>query len=180
MTSLKKNFNITGIAIFLVTFIVFFMSAERVGSLWDCGEFILGAYKLQVVHPPGAPVFLLVGRMFSWVATIISDNPSDIAFAVNLMSGMCTSIAAVFAGWITMMFGKIGMVGREGTTDEGQNIALALGGLASGLATAFASSIWFSAVEGEVYAMSTMFTAMTQVAGVEYFCSRPFYWCSLA
>jgi len=145
------------------------MSAERVGSLWDCGEFVLGAYKLQVVHPPGAPIFLLIGRMFTWVATIISDNPSDIAFAVNLMSGISTSLAAVFAGWITMMFGKIGMVGREGETDEGQNIVLALGGLATGLATAFASSIWFSAVEGEVYAMSTMFTAMTYWAAVKWY-----------
>jgi len=169
MTSLKKNFNITGIAIFLITFIVFFMSAERVGSLWDCGEFVLGAYKLQVVHPPGAPIFLLVGRMFTWVATLVSDTPSDIAFAVNLMSGICTSLAAVFAGWVTMMFGKIGMVGRDGTTDEGQNIALSLGGLATGLATAFASSIWFSAVEGEVYAMSTMFTAMTYWAAVKWY-----------
>ena len=169
MTSLKKNFNITGIAIFLITFIVFFMSAERVGSLWDCGEFILGAYKLQVVHPPGAPIFLLIGRMFTWVATIVSDDPADIAFAVNLMSGISTSLAAVFAGWITMMFGKIGMVGKDGTTDEGQNIALALGGLATGLATAFASSIWFSAVEGEVYAMSTMFTAMTFWAAVKWY-----------
>jgi hypothetical protein len=169
MISLKKNFNITGIAIFLITFIVFFMSAERVGSLWDCGEFILGAYKLQVVHPPGAPIFLLIGRMFTWVATIFSDTPSDIAFAVNLMSGISTSLAAVFAGWITMMFGKIGMVGRDGSTDEGQNIALALGGLATGLSTAFASSIWFSAVEGEVYAMSTMFTAMTYWAAVKWY-----------
>jgi len=169
MTSLKKNFNITGIAVFLITFIVFFMSAERVGSLWDCGEFILGAHKLQVVHPPGAPLFLLIGRMFAWVATIVSDNPSDIAFAVNLMSGISTSLAAVFAAWITMMFGKIGMVGREGKTSDGQNVALALGGLATGLSTAFASSIWFSAVEGEVYAMSTMFTAMTYWAAVKWY-----------
>ncbi|MEM9548342.1 MAG: DUF2723 domain-containing protein [Bacteroidota bacterium] len=169
MTSLKKNFNIAGIAIFLITFIVFFMSAERVGSLWDCGEFILGAYKLQVVHPPGAPFFLLMGRMFTWVATLVSDNPSDIAFAVNLMSGICTSIAAVLAGWITMMFGKIGMVGKEGTTSEGQNIALTLGGIAAGLSVAFASSIWFSAVEGEVYAMSGMFTALTYWSAVKWY-----------
>ncbi len=169
MTSLKKYFNITGIAIFLITFIVFFMSAERVGSLWDCGEFVLGAYKLQVVHPPGAPIFLLIGRMFTWLATIFSDTPSDIAFAINIMSGMATSVAAVFAGWITMMFGKIGLVGRSGDTDEGQNIALSFAGLTTGLATAFASSIWFSAVEGEVYAMSTMFTALTYWAAVKWY-----------
>ena len=169
MTSLKKYFNITGIAIFLITFIVFFMSAERVGSLWDCGEFVLGAYKLQVVHPPGAPIFLLIGRMFTWLATVFSDTPSDIAFAINIMSGIATSLAAVFAGWVTMMFGKIGLVGRDGDTDEGQNIALSFAGLTTGLATAFASSIWFSAVEGEVYAMSTMFTALTYWAAVKWY-----------
>lgn len=169
MTSLKKYFNITGIAIFLITFIVFFLSAERVGSLWDCGEFVLGAYKLQVVHPPGAPTFLLIGRIFTWLATVFSDTPSDIAFAINLMSGMATSLAAVFAGWITMMFGKIGLVGKDGDTDEGQNIALSFAGLTTGLATAFASSIWFSAVEGEVYAMSTMFTALTFWAAVKWY-----------
>ncbi len=169
MTTLKKNFTTTGIAIFLITFIIFFMSAERVGSLWDCGEFILGAYKLQVVHPPGAPLFLLIGRMFTWVATVLSDNPSDIAFAVNLMSGIATSLTAVFAGWITMMFGKMSMVGMHGKTEKGQNVVLSLGGLSAGLATAFASSIWFSAVEGEVYAMSTMFTAMTYWAAVKWY-----------
>ncbi len=145
------------------------MSAERVGSLWDCGEFVLGAYKLQVVHPPGAPIFLLIGRMFTWLATVFSDTPSDIAFAINIMSGIATSLAAVFAGWVTMMFGKIGLVGRDGDTDEGQNIALAFAGLTTGLATAFASSIWFSAVEGEVYAMSTMFTALTYWAAVKWY-----------
>lgn len=169
MTSLKKYFKLTGIAIFLITFVVFFMSVERVGSLWDCGEFILGAYKLQVVHPPGAPIFLLIGRLFTWLATVFSDNPSDIAFAVNLMSGISTSLAAVFAGMVTMMFGKIGLVGRDADTDEGQNIALSLAGLVAGLSTAFASSIWFSAVEGEVYAMSTMFTALTYWAAVKWY-----------
>ena len=145
------------------------MSAERVGSLWDCGEFILGAYKLQVVHPPGAPLFILIGRLFTWVASIFSDNPSAIAFSINIMSGMSTALAAVFAGWITMMFGKVAMVGRSGETSEGQNIALSLGGLVSGLTGAFAASVWFSAVEGEVYAMSTMFSALTYWAAVKWY-----------
>ncbi len=169
MTSLKKYFSITGIAIFLITFTVYFMTAERVGSLWDCGEFILGAYKLQVVHPPGAPIFLLIGRLFTWVATVVSDTPSDIAFSINLMSGMATSLAAMFAGWITMMFGKIALVGRKNTTSNSQNIALSFSGLVAGLSTAFASSVWFSAVEGEVYAMSTMFTAFTYWAAVKWY-----------
>ena len=84
----RKQSNIAGWLVFALSFLVYFMSAERSGSLWDCGEFILGATKLQVVHPPGAPFFLLVGRLFAWVGSLFSDNPSTPAFAVNLMSGM--------------------------------------------------------------------------------------------
>jgi len=142
---------------------------EPTGSLWDCGEFILGAYKLQVVHPPGAGLFVVVGRMFAWMGELFSDNPSDIAFAVNLMSALCTSVAAMMITWITIMFGKLALVGRETDTTVGQNIALAFAGVSAGLATAFASSIWFSAVEGEVYAMSTMFTAVTVWSATKYY-----------
>lgn len=169
MQSLKKVANITGLLVFLITLVVFYHSAERTGSLWDCGEFVLGAYKLQVVHPPGAGLFLIIGRLFAWVATLISDNPSDIAFAINLMSGICTSVAAVMIAWITIMFGKLTLAGRTEATSPAQNLALGLAGLAAGLATAFSTSIWFSAVEGEVYAMSTMFTAITLWAGTKYY-----------
>ena len=95
MGSFKRISNIIGWVVFAIALTVYFFSAERTGSLWDCGEFILGAYKLQVVHPPGAPLFLLIGRMFTWVAELISDNPEDIAFAVNLMSSLCTAFAAI-------------------------------------------------------------------------------------
>ena len=169
MLSYRKQHLYTGLLIFLITFIVFILSVERTGSLWDCGEFILGAYKLQVVHPPGAALYLLIGRMFAGVASIFSDNPSDIAFAVNLMSGMLTSFTAVMAGWITMIFGKIALVGREGEVDQSGQYALMGAGLVAGLATAFSSSIWFSAVEGEVYAMSTFFTALTFWAAVKWY-----------
>ncbi len=70
-TSSKKIFKWTGIAVFLITAIVFYFSVERTGSLWDCGEFIAGAAKLEVVHPPGAPLFLLIGRMFTVVAEVV-------------------------------------------------------------------------------------------------------------
>jgi len=153
----------------MISFIVYYHSVERTGSLWDCGEFILGAYKLQVVHPPGAGLFVLIGRMFAWLATIFSDDPADIAFAVNLMSALCTSIAATMIAWVTIMFGKLALVGRSTETTQSQNIALALAGLAAGLSTAFSTSIWFSAVEGEVYAMSTMFTSITVWAATKYY-----------
>lgn len=169
MQSLKKFSNISGLLVFLISFIVYYHSVERTGSLWDCGEFILGAYKLQVVHPPGAGLFVLIGRMFAWLATIISDDPADIAFAVNLMSALCTSIAATMIAWVTIIFGKLALVGRSSETTQGQNIALAFAGLVAGLSTAFSTSIWFSAVEGEVYAMSTMFTSITIWAATKYY-----------
>lgn len=169
LPSMKNMHRLTGWLVFAITAFVFYLSAERTGSLWDCGEFILGAHKLQVVHPPGAPLFVLIGRLFTWVAELFSDNPEDIAFAVNMMSGISTAFAATFIAWVTILLGRMALVGREGDTDAGQDLALAGGGLVAGLATAFATSIWFSAVEGEVYAMSTMFTALTLWAVVKWY-----------
>ncbi len=169
MTSNKRLYNIAGWVVFAIAMLVYFFSVERTGSLWDCGEFITGAHKLQVVHPPGAPLFILVGRMFTFVAEIFSDNPEDIAFSVNLMSGACTAIAAMLICWITVMLGRLTLVGRDGEEDGGQAITLAGSGIVAGLCTAFASSIWFSAVEGEVYAMSTFFTVLTFWAVIKWY-----------
>ena len=165
----KKVLNIAGWTVFAIAFIVYFLSAERTGSLWDCGEFILGAYKLQVVHPPGAPLFLIVGRLFTWFAELFSSNPENIAFAVNIMSGICSAFAAMFVCWITMRLGKLTILDREETENQAESIALAGSGIVAGLATAFATSIWFSAVEGEVYAMSTFFTALTLWAMIKWY-----------
>lgn len=169
MGSMQRLQTIAGWLVFAVALTVYFFSAERTGSLWDCGEFILGAYKLQVVHPPGAPLFVLIGRLFTWVAEIVSDNPEDIAFSVNLMSSICTAFTAMFICWVTIMLGKLALVGRENETSSGQAIALAGAGVVGGLATAFCTSIWFSAVEGEVYAMSTFFTAFTLWSMIKWY-----------
>ncbi len=169
MDNLNKVSRLAGIITFLISFIVYFFSAESTGSLWDCGEFILAAYKLEVVHPPGAPLFMLVGRMFTWFADIFSSNPTHIAFAVNLMSGMFSALTAMLVTWITIMYGKLALVGRENKTSLSDNVALGGAGLVAGLATAFCTSIWFSAVEGEVYAMSTFFTALTFSAATKWY-----------
>ncbi|NNE28135.1 MAG: DUF2723 domain-containing protein [Saprospiraceae bacterium] len=165
----KKAINWTGLAVLLITAIVFYFSAERTGSLWDCGEFIAGAYKLEVVHPPGAPLFLLIGRMFTFLAEVFSNNPEMIAFSVNFLSCLATSAAAMLICWVTMYLGKLAMVGREGEVEGSQVLAIMGAGLTAGLATAFATSIWFSAVEGEVYAMSTFFTTLTLWAMVKWY-----------
>jgi len=170
MAAFRKMTDVTGWLVFLISATVYYFSVERTGSLWDCGEFILGAYKLQIVHPPGAPVFLLVGRLFAWAAELFSEKPEDIAFAVNLMSGMASAFAAMFVAWITMLLGKLTLVGREEEPDSAGLIALAGAGLVAGLATAFSTSVWFSAVEGEVYALSTFFTALTLWITIKWFC----------
>lgn len=167
--SYKRLTNLSGWLVFAIAAVVYFFSAERTGSLWDCGEFITGAYKLQVVHPPGAPMFLLIGRMFAYVAELVSDNPEDIAFSINLMSGIVTAFGAMFIAWVTIMLGKLALVGREEEPSTGEALALAGAGLVAGLAMAFSTSVWFSAVEGEVYAMSTFFTAMTLWAAIKWY-----------
>jgi hypothetical protein len=169
MNQEKRLSIITGWIVFAIAMVVYFFSAEPTGSLWDCGEFVLGAYKLQVVHPPGAPLFLLVGRLFAAFADMVSDNPENIAFAVNLMSGACTALAAAFVAWTTMTFARLMLVGRDTAMTMEQTLVTCGAGLAAGLATAFTTSIWFSAVEGEVYAMSTMFTTLTVWASVKWY-----------
>ena len=183
--------------VFAISLVVYWFSVERVGSLWDVGEFILGAHKLQVVHPPGAPLFLLIGRLFAWIGELISDDPSTIAWAVNFSSALCTSFAALFIAQVTGILGRYALVARgehgAGVRDDsldgglrlkdapaptadafreltqGEGIALGFASLVAGLCTAFATSIWFSAVEGEVYAMSTLFTTMTFWAMVKWY-----------
>lgn len=167
--SFKTLNNIAGWLVFGIAAVVLGMAAERTGSLWDCGEFISGAYKLQVVHPPGAPVFLIVGRLFTWVAEILSNNPADIAFAVNLMSALCTAATAMFVCWSTTILARLALEGRGHEPEGSHAIAVAGAGLVAGLTTAFTTSIWFSAVEGEVYAMSTFFTAMTLWATLKWY-----------
>lgn len=161
MNSFKKWNNLVGWLVFAVTATVFFFSAERTGSLWDCGEFVAGAYKLQVVHPPGAPLFLMLGKLATVVGQMFSSDPAVVAFSVNVLSGICTALAATFICWSTIILGKLALIGRDDEPTVSQFIAIAGSGIVAGLATAFATSIWFSAVEGEVYAMSTMFTALT-------------------
>ena len=170
--SIKRAKTISSWTVFVLAMVVYFFSVERTGSLWDVGEFILGAYKLEVVHPPGAPLFMLVGRIFAWFGEIFSNDLADIAFAVNMLSAVCTAFGAFFIARIVIMLGKMILVGRDGVTVGSENTALALAGIAGGLSTAFCSSIWFSAVEGEVYAMSTFFTIITVWSALKWY-SQP-------
>ena len=169
MNSFKTLNNLAGWLTFIIAALVLGAAAEPTGSLWDCGEFISGAYKLQVVHPPGAPIFLLVGRLFTWVASMVSSDPTAIAYSVNLLSAVSTAFAAMFVCWSTTILGRLILVGRASDPVGNESIAILAAGLVAGLSTAFTSSIWFSAVEGEVYAMSTFFTCMTLWATLKWY-----------
>lgn len=169
MNSFKRAINLSGWLVFAISFIVYAFSVESTGSLWDCGEFILGAYKLQVVHPPGAPLFVLIGRLFALAGDAVSENPSGIAVAVNLLSAMSSAFAAMMVCWVAMILGKMSLVGRENEPDSSSLLGISLAGVVAGLTTAFCTSIWFSAVEGEVYAMSTFFTVLTLWAMIKWY-----------
>ncbi|MEM6397376.1 MAG: DUF2723 domain-containing protein, partial [Bacteroidota bacterium] len=171
MGNLTRLQRLAGWAVFAIAAIVYLMTAERTGSLWDCGEFILGAQKLQVVHPPGAPLFILIGRFFAALGGMLSEDPAWIAWFVNIMSGLCTALGTAFVAWFSMRLGKLALVGHDHTAEasDGENTAIMMGGVVAGLATAFSTSVWFSAVEGEVYAMSFFFTCMTFWAAIRYY-----------
>ena len=168
-SSYQRHTNLTGWLVFAIATIVFFFSVERSGSLWDCGEFVSGCYRQEVVHPPGAPLFLMLGKLASVVGQMFSASPSVVAFSVNLLSGISTAFAAMFVCWTTMMLTKLALKGRDEMPTQAESIAISFAGIVSGLTTAFATSIWFSAVEGEVYAMSTMFTTMTLWAMIKWY-----------
>ena len=154
----KKLNNITGWFAGLFATIVYFLTLEPTVSWWDCGEYISTAYKLQVGHPPGAPLFQLLGRFFSLFA---GGDVSKVAMMVNVMSAICSGLTIVFLFWtITMMARKVWM--KEGEDAPWVNkIGVLLAGFVGAVAYTFTESFWFNAVEGEVYAMSSFFTAVT-------------------
>lgn len=141
---------------FAIATIVFLLTMEETVSLWDCGEYITAAYKLEVGHPPGAPFFMLIGRLFSFFVA-----PENVAMMINAMSALCSSFTILFMYWsITMLTKKIAFQDNNRQLTKGQIIAIQGSALIGGLAYAFSESFWFSAVEGEVYAMSSLFTAV--------------------
>jgi hypothetical protein len=151
----KKLNAYTGWLVFLIATIVYFLTIEDTASLWDCGEYITAAYKLEVGHPPGAPLFMLLGRLFSFFAA-----PENVAMWINRMSALSSSGTILFMFWsITMLAKKIAFQGGRNLSN-GDTIAIIGSGFIGAIAYTFTDSFWFSAVEGEVYAMSSLFTAI--------------------
>lgn len=155
--SFNKINNITG---WIVTFIacsVYIMTAEAGGSLWDCGEFVSSCFKLQIPHPPGAPLFVIMGRVF---IVLFGNDPATAAKAVNVMSALASGFTILFLFWtITHFARKIVQKGNEVLT-QSQIFTIMSAGVVGALAYTFSDSFWYSAVEGEVYALSSFFTAL--------------------
>lgn len=151
----KKLNVITGWVVFLVAAWTYITTIEDTASFWDCGEFIATAYKLEVGHPPGAPLFMLLARVFSAFV-----SPENVPIAINIISALASAFTILFLFWsITHMAHKLGTRdGRELTT--GSIIAILGSGAVGALAYTWSDSFWFSAVEGEVYALSSFFTAI--------------------
>ena len=149
-----------GWIVFVIASITFLSTIEPTTSFWDCGEFIATAYKLEVGHPPGAPLFMIIARVFSAVAEALFGVGS-VAMSVNVLSALCSSFSILFLFWtITAFAKKLALKGSEITLSDGKIFAILGSGAVGALAYTFSDSFWFSAVEGEVYAMSSFFTAI--------------------
>ncbi len=151
-----KKFNLAlGWLTFLISGLVYLLTIEPTTSFWDCGEFISASYKLLVGHPPGAPFFMLVGRFF----TLFAPDETYVAAMVNSMSALASAMTIAFLFWtITHLARKI-FVDNQESPETWRYWAVLGSGLVGALAYTFTDTFWFSAVEGEVYAMSSLFTA---------------------
>ncbi|MFZ9388422.1 MAG: protein O-mannosyl-transferase family [Chitinophagaceae bacterium] len=153
--SFKRTNNITGWLVFFVAFVTYFLTREARGSLWDTGEFIACAKNLGLPHPPGAPMFVLLGRFF-----IILFGENNAGSAVNFMSALASAATILFLFWSVTHFARKMFVGVGEDLSSSQLYTTMAAGVVGALAYTFSDSFWFSAVEGEVYALSSFFTAL--------------------
>ena len=141
---------------FAIAAIVYLLTIEPTASFWDCGEFIATAYKMEVGHPPGAPFFMLLGRFF----TLFAGQAENAAMMMNGMSALASAFTILFLFWTVTHLGRKMLI-REEKDYNPANILVILGSAFIGaLAYTFSDTFWFSAVEAEVYATSSLFTAL--------------------
>ena len=151
----KKINNITGWVVCSIACAVYIMTMEATGSFWDTGEFASSAYKLQIPHPPGAPLFVLLGRLF-----MAPFDPEHAAIGINLMSALASGFTILFLFWTITHF-ALKIVQKDGQPMSTEKIfAVMAAGTVGALAYTFSDSFWYSAVEAEVYALSSFFTAL--------------------
>ena len=159
----KKWNTILGWFSFLIALITYSLTVEPTVSFWDAGEYILTSAKLQVGHPPGAPLFQMMGAFFSMFAF----EPSQVGFMMNMMSAVASAFTILFMFWtITLLLQKL--VGEKKEMSQGKTMAILGSGLVGSLAFAFTDSFWFNAVETEVYAMATLIMAVLFWLGLRW------------
>lgn len=159
----RKWNKILGWSVFFISLLCYILTAEPTASFWDAGEYITTASNLEVGHPPGAPLYQILGAFFS----IFAMDPSNIAFTINLMSAFSSAFTIGFMFWsISMLLENI--IGRDTQKTKPMGIAI-LGAAAVGsLAYAFTDSFWFNAVEAEVYAMATLLLSVLFYCGLRW------------
>ncbi len=149
--------NITGWIVFAIAAVTYLLTIEPTASLWDCGEFIASAFKLEVGHPPGNPVFMVMANFFSHFA---GGNVSHVAAMVNAMSAIASAFTILFLFWTITHLSRKMLVKEESQFSTPRIFVIIASGIIGALAFTFSDSFWFSAVEGEVYATSSLFTAV--------------------
>ena len=165
MQNFTRLNNLAGWFVFLIALVTYTLTVEPTASFWDCGEFIACAYKLQVPHPPGAPLFLLIGRMFSLLAL---GDVSRVAFWVNMMSVVSSALTILFLHWTIVMIGRKVFNKPFTALSSTEGGILLFSGVVGALVYTFSDTFWFSAVEAEVYAMSSFFTAIVVWAAFKW------------
>lgn len=153
----KKLNNIFGWTSFSIAALVYILTLEPTVSFWDCGEYIATSAKLMVGHPPGAPLFQLIGNFFALFAF---GDPTKVAYMVNMASALSSAFTILFLFWTITHLSRKVVVGKGADLNKKALTVIFGSGFVGALAYTFSDSFWFSAVEGEVYAMSSFFTAM--------------------
>ena len=156
MKQYKLVNNLTGWLAFIIAAVTYCMTVEPTASFWDCPEFITTGYKLEVGHPPGAPFFMLTANLFSQLAS----DPSQVAFMVNIMNALMSAACILFLFWSITHLTKKLVCPDDNAMTIGKMITIIGAGLVGSLAYTWSDTFWYSAVEGEVYAYSSLFTAV--------------------
>src|SRR6187549_239585 len=154
----RKVNNITGWVILLIATATYTLTREATASFWDCGEFIACANEIGIPHPPGSPLFTMLGRLF--ILVFSGGNAANAASSVNLMSAVASGFCVLFLFWTITHFARKMFVNHGENLTAQQSFTVMAAGIVGALAYTFSDSFWFSAVEGEVYALSSFFTAL--------------------
>ena len=178
----KRWNNVLGWLIFLISFMVYLSTIEPNFSFWDTGEYIASAVKLEVTHAPGAALFQLIGAV---TAMFAFGDGTKYGLVINALSALCSAFTILFLFWTVTHLVRTTYSRIKETVGKTDEIAILFSGVIGALCFTFSDTFWYSAVEGEVYAMATMFIALLiwlitkyEMDYLNFLCSRTFCWCT--